>query len=259
MALILCEECGKEISDKAAFCPNCGCPIGARTNIPLPEPEPKKKEKKKDSVLSILAIIFSLFIITSFVGLILAIIDLALNDKSKRHLGSWIAIIFFLLFCFTCASNLSRSDSEKTQTVQQEQQQPAPTPASPEENVPQDDGIIFIESKDYTVKYLRHKLTQDYFGNDCLAVYYEFTNNSSEDASFVYSFSEQAFQNGIELDKSFFSLKDEERNSSREIKPGVTIEVYSLFEYKDNSDVELEVSELFTFDDSADSMILSLE
>lgn len=27
MALIKCPECGKEISDKAKSCPNCGCPI----------------------------------------------------------------------------------------------------------------------------------------------------------------------------------------------------------------------------------------
>jgi hypothetical protein len=27
MALIKCEDCGKEISDKAKSCPNCGCPI----------------------------------------------------------------------------------------------------------------------------------------------------------------------------------------------------------------------------------------
>lgn len=27
MALIKCPECGKEISDRAAACPNCGCPI----------------------------------------------------------------------------------------------------------------------------------------------------------------------------------------------------------------------------------------
>ncbi len=27
MALIKCPECGKEISDKAAACPNCGCPL----------------------------------------------------------------------------------------------------------------------------------------------------------------------------------------------------------------------------------------
>lgn len=27
MALIKCSECGKEISDKAASCPGCGCPV----------------------------------------------------------------------------------------------------------------------------------------------------------------------------------------------------------------------------------------
>ena len=27
MALIKCPECGKEISDRASACPNCGCPV----------------------------------------------------------------------------------------------------------------------------------------------------------------------------------------------------------------------------------------
>ena len=27
MSLIKCPECGKEISDKATSCPNCGCPV----------------------------------------------------------------------------------------------------------------------------------------------------------------------------------------------------------------------------------------
>lgn len=30
MALIKCEECGKEVSDKAASCPNCGAPIASK-------------------------------------------------------------------------------------------------------------------------------------------------------------------------------------------------------------------------------------
>ena len=29
MALIKCPECGKEISDKATACINCGCPVSA--------------------------------------------------------------------------------------------------------------------------------------------------------------------------------------------------------------------------------------
>ena len=27
MALLKCKECGREISDKAINCPNCGCPV----------------------------------------------------------------------------------------------------------------------------------------------------------------------------------------------------------------------------------------
>ena len=32
MALIKCSECGKEISDKAITCPNCGCPNVAKNH-----------------------------------------------------------------------------------------------------------------------------------------------------------------------------------------------------------------------------------
>ncbi len=37
MALIKCDECGKQISDKANACPNCGNPINSLTKIPLTE------------------------------------------------------------------------------------------------------------------------------------------------------------------------------------------------------------------------------
>ena len=32
MALVLCAECGKEISDRALTCPNCGCPSASKEN-----------------------------------------------------------------------------------------------------------------------------------------------------------------------------------------------------------------------------------
>lgn len=35
MALIKCTECGREVSDRASACPNCGCPIAGET----PEPQ----------------------------------------------------------------------------------------------------------------------------------------------------------------------------------------------------------------------------
>lgn len=41
MALMNCPECGKEISDKAASCPNCGCPM---RNIPRELSDDEKPE-----------------------------------------------------------------------------------------------------------------------------------------------------------------------------------------------------------------------
>lgn len=38
MALIKCTECGKEISDKATVCPNCGCPVNVIKNNPILTP-----------------------------------------------------------------------------------------------------------------------------------------------------------------------------------------------------------------------------
>lgn len=48
MALINCSECGKEISDKAVACPNCGCPVELMVKIEK-DPETIKYEfiKKK--------------------------------------------------------------------------------------------------------------------------------------------------------------------------------------------------------------------
>jgi len=35
MALISCTECGKEVSDKASSCPNCGAPISSNGSVSL--------------------------------------------------------------------------------------------------------------------------------------------------------------------------------------------------------------------------------
>ena len=43
MALIKCEDCGKEFSDKASACPNCGCPY-----------KNKKTEEEKEIIKSVI-------------------------------------------------------------------------------------------------------------------------------------------------------------------------------------------------------------
>ena len=34
MAMVQCPECGREVSDQAAACPNCGCPLGVTSVAP---------------------------------------------------------------------------------------------------------------------------------------------------------------------------------------------------------------------------------
>lgn len=48
MALITCTECGKEFSDKAPACPNCGCPTNEviQKDSLLPKEESISEEKK---------------------------------------------------------------------------------------------------------------------------------------------------------------------------------------------------------------------
>ena len=60
MALIKCPECGKEISDKATACPNCGCPIQAAGNpnsVELSTTEEKPKKKTKTAVIAVVVAI----------------------------------------------------------------------------------------------------------------------------------------------------------------------------------------------------------
>ena len=47
MALIACEECKREISDRAAACPHCGCPIAREPSEPARPAEAKAAAKSE--------------------------------------------------------------------------------------------------------------------------------------------------------------------------------------------------------------------
>lgn len=50
MALIKCPECGREISDKAASCPNCGCPSSEFNRPPVPEDTRSELDRIADEI-----------------------------------------------------------------------------------------------------------------------------------------------------------------------------------------------------------------
>lgn len=67
MALIKCSECGKEISDKAKVCPNCG----AKTNFAY--------KKSKDNKLTILVAI-------GFIIILVSLVFWFFNDEDSKRL-----------------------------------------------------------------------------------------------------------------------------------------------------------------------------
>lgn len=100
---------------------------------------------------------------------------------------------------------------------------------------------------DTYVKYVGHSVGKDYDGDDILTVAYEFHNGSDEPESFAWNFSDKVFQNGIECEKSYFTLEETEGifSSILEILPGVVITVAETYKLSDMSDVTIEVTDLF--------------
>lgn len=94
--------------------------------------------------------------------------------------------------------------------------------------------------------------TSTYDGDVVLVVTYEFTNNSEAATSFDSAISDKAFQQGVELGDVFSRIGLEDvydfESSSREIKPGVTIEVQEAYELNDlTSAVEIDIEEMWNF------------
>ena len=104
---------------------------------------------------------------------------------------------------------------------------------------------------DYEVVIKSAKVTKDYEGEPAVIVTFEFTNNSDETKSWMTAVSAKAFQDGVELDSAFVSSSNKDydaSNSTKEIKPGATINVQKAYELDNtSSDVEIEVSEWLSF------------
>ena len=133
----------------------------------------EKKEKKKDSYLSIAAAITALFIFTIPIGFILAIVDLikSKGDKSQRHLGSYFAIVSFVLFLIVAFSNGSGNSSNNANATKQ---------ASATQ---QDTDIARYD--DTKLKYLKHDVITDSNDREVLVVYFDFVNNSEDNTAFA--------------------------------------------------------------------------
>lgn len=191
----------------------------------------EKKAKKKDSKLSIAAAITALFIFTIPIGFILAIVDLikSKGDKSQRHLGSYFAIVSFILFLIVAFSNGSSNNSDNSKATKQATTTQQNTDTA--------------TNNDTTLKYLKHEVITDSNDREVVVVYFDFANNSKDNEAFIYNYNITCFQNGKELDYPLASFDvDEYNNAARELQTGANITVARIYILEDKSDVDLEVT-----------------
>lgn len=126
-----CKKCGKEmrigteevgiderqlpIIHRFAYCDNCMEKIDL--DIQPTNNKPPKPQKKKDGILSVLAVIFSIFTCTFWIGFVLAIIDLCTDkNKERKHSGSIFAIILACIWLLILL--LGGGDTETEQTTE---------------------------------------------------------------------------------------------------------------------------------------------
>lgn len=119
---------------------------------------------------------------------------------------------------------------------------------APEEQAQEAEPEEAPQSK-YAVTIDGSTVTTDYEGNPAMIVDFTFTNNSDEATSFAVACSQKAFQNGVQLETAIV-MDDLGNGYMAEIKPGATTQARLAFSLTDESDVTVEVSELFSLDDT---------
>ena len=99
------------------------------------------------------------------------------------------------------------------------------------------------------------RLAEDFEGKDVVIVKYIFSNISDDNAAAFYTtFDENVYQAGVGLNAAYIlddSANYSADNQTKEIKKGATLEVEVAYELNDTTtEIEVEVEELFSFDDT---------
>ena len=103
----------------------------------------------------------------------------------------------------------------------------------------------------YELRYKSAKIMQDYDGNDAIVLTLDYTNNSKETTTYLWSFIETATQNGTELESATIFLSEDSFDTVTdsqftEVAPGETLEVQTAYVLADTTgEVEVASEELF--------------
>lgn len=104
---------------------------------------------------------------------------------------------------------------------------------------------IDITTDKFSVRFKQFAVSNDYGGNPCLMIYYDYTNSGDSQSSAFVDFTLQASQNGESLEGTYPESNDDAvDNYMNTIDPGKTVTVCQVFLLKDTtSDVTLQGKE----------------
>lgn len=185
------------------------------------------------------------------------------TKKDKRRPFICLAIGVALV---VIAVKTTPEDAEKkeTQKITEETSEVAETAEKAvEEEKPQEvieekeENIKSFEYADMTVEFIEYSIEENAVGEKCLVLYFDFTNDRDESQAFGYTFTVKAFQDGVELEPTYFQVNKETENSTKEIKPGVTLRVAEQYGIEDVSGtIEVEIE---PFNIWSDKVLLDYE
>ena len=157
-----------------------------------------------------------------------------------RKLSALLVACLVTLSLASCGGSSSSSTSSSDKEDTQEARTIDESEASEEkEQASASDVAVTIDNA---------TLGQDYDGQPVVIVTYTFTNVSSDEPkSFMVSCVADVYQNGVECELAF--VTDLEGDSSAKVKKGSSNTLQQAYLIQDRSDVEVEVKELFSWDD----------
>lgn len=158
---------------------------------------------------------------------------------------------------------VSNDDKEADESADEEESSSDDIEESNEVSEGDDYSIVLdepIEFGDFTMTITNFSLGVDYEGNDALIIEYDWENTSEESASPFMTFHLKAFQDNVETDDAIMVDGVDLGIGQKEIKSGGEVTgAQDIVGIEDlDQPLELELEELFSFDDEVYSTTIDL-
>ena len=211
-------------------------------------------------VLSFIPIINNIAAIFGLVGAVLAIVAIVGTFRGKKRgkaLSIVAAVLSVLAIVITLAmqsaaskalDDITGTSTSQSSSADADKDAKTDTKAKGEQDMEGDLTDMHVKIVSAT------RANNDYNNQPTVLVTYEWTNNTDKNNSFAVLASPKVFQNGQELETAIYMDSPEGYDSGSdlsELQPGATGTVTLGYVLKDDSEITVDVTNLFDFSDTA--------